>query len=157
MPCLKSAGLTSVCPFVPFDFENLVGTSSMKSQTQNEVLTNFDCVVSSQLNERLFSSRGMFRKASDPSSVFVFSPVAILHFIYLTILFRPSAAILGGRQRAWACYAVAGIKQRREPKAACVSEGARFELAQARPALAPSDARPPNKSPRSVSVVGMFV
>ena len=54
-----------------------------------------------------------------------------------------------------ACYA--GIKQRREPMLAAEYEGELFELAEAKPAAAPSDAGPPNRAPRNVSAAGMFV
>ena len=56
------------------------------------------------------------------------------------------------------CYVVWGIKQRREPISRYAYEGAEYELTEARPALAPLVARPPNKSPRNASPdVGMLV
>ena len=64
----------------------LVGTSSMKSTTQNVVFTSFDCVVSSQLKLLLFSSLWILRKARLPSSSFgmlFISSIIVLYCYYL--------------------------------------------------------------------------
>lgn len=54
-------------------------------------------------------------------------------------------------------YAVAGIKQRREPMRAYAAEGTLFERAETRPALAPVFAAPPNSTPIKVVVDGIDV
>lgn len=142
--------LTSVCPFTRFALLKRVGTSSMKSVTQNVVLTIFDWVVSSQLKLLLFSSLGIFRNANEPSSSFC---SMFLNSFYS----RPSTAFLTGGAGDVPCYAFFGIKQRREPTFAFEFEGVLFERAKAKPAAAPSFAPPPNRTPRSVTDSRMFV
>lgn len=89
------------------------------------MLTNFDWVVSSQLKLRFFSSLGICKQARLPSSIIS----AIIHCL---IVIQWS----GVRT----CYASDGIKQRRVPKYVVVSEGAVFDNAKARPAIAPGAA-----------------
>ena len=75
--------LTSVCPSLCLALLNLVGIFSKKSTTQNCVLSNLLCFVVSQLKLRLFSSRGMFRKARLPSSSIPFPLIDFFCHIFL--------------------------------------------------------------------------
>ena len=102
--------LTSVWPFFPFCLLKRVSTSSIKSTTQNEVFTSFDCDVASQLKDLLFSSRGIFRNAKEPSSFF---PYSISSKIKNTVTNLGAGRVLG----------YSGIKQRREPMLAAEYEG----------------------------------
>ena len=87
--------------------------------------------------ERLCSSRGIFKKASEPSST-----SGLLSSIH--------SNGLGIRRVRASRYAVAGIKQRRDPKFVFVYEGVIAECANAKPAFDPLVAIPPKRTPRKV-------